>query len=48
MSWKDGALEEAVIRNLTGSGDYKVKYGKGDKELEIPKGGEVVLTAKSF
>ncbi len=48
MSWKDGVLEEALIRNLTGAGDYKIKYGTGDKELKIPKGGEVVLTAKSF
>ena len=48
MTWTDGVLEEAVIRNISAKGSCEIRYGKGDKTLEIPKGGEVVLTAKSF
>ena len=46
VTWKDGKLESAVVRNVNGAEKYKVRLGKKTVEIKVRNGKAVSLNEK--
>ena len=45
LAWQNGKLLSATVKNISGNGPVKLRYGRQTTQLNLPRGAEKTLGA---